>query len=71
MDMLKIEWSVDDHECETCGDSYSEGAVVKYNNKIILNKPASASCTDCVNIDYDDVLIALCKYLKIEIKENN
>ena len=71
MDRLNIEWSSDDHDCETCGYSYSEGAVVKYNGKIILNKPACASCTDTVNVDYEDVLIALSEHLKISIKENN
>ena len=65
---LKIEYSFDSHECETCGGMYSEGAVVEYDGKIILNTPANAGCFDCVNIEEGHILRALCDHLNIEIE---
>jgi len=70
MNKLNIDWLYDEHDCETCGGSYSIGAVVKYNNKIILDKPACAHCFSEPDIDYEQILYVLCKHLKTEVKEN-
>lgn len=65
--LLEIEWSTDKCNCETCGTTWSTGAVVKYNGEIILNEPANASCFESVDIDEDNVLRALCNELNIDV----
>lgn len=71
MSKLKIEWSNDVYDCEDCGTSYSDGAIVKLDNEVILNAPASAHCMGSVNVDYVHILIALCRKLNISIEEIN
>ena len=68
---LKIEWSNDEYNCDTCGTSYSTGAVVTYNDNIILNIPASAHCFHSFNINYSHILAILLKHLDIEVEEIN
>ena len=70
MKKLSIDWSYDEHECETCGCSYSEGAVVKLDDEIILDFPAHAHCFSMVNVGYEDILKSLCEHLNIKIEDN-
>lgn len=66
---LKIQWSHDSNECETCGYNSSTGAVVTLDDEVIFNEPANAGCTSCVYVDEGHILEALCKHLNIKIEE--
>lgn len=67
---LKIEWSEDHHDCDTCGFIWSEGAVVTLGGKVILDMPASAGCYGSVWVDHQMILEALCNAQGIEIEES-
>lgn len=69
MKKLKVVWSYDEHDCETCGHMWSSGAVVTLDDEVILDEPASCSCFHSVDIHTEDVLKALCDKLGIKIEE--
>lgn len=43
---IKIEWLSDSHDCETCGDSYAEGAKVWIDGELVIDKVPRAHCFD-------------------------
>lgn len=67
---LEINWSYDEHDCETCGSSWSEGAVVTLDGTEILNKPANAHCLSNTYVTREDIFEAALKHLGVEIIEN-
>ena len=68
---LKIEWNMDFYDCDICGPIWATGVIVYLDGEIILNDPAHASCFDSNELDYEDVLKALCKKLEINVVDNN
>lgn len=52
---IEIEWLSDDWDCEDCGGSWAEGAVVKFDGVIALNLIPSAHCYDGISYDRDEV----------------
>lgn len=52
---IKIEWLHDDHDCETCGASYAEGARVTIDGAVALDLQPVAHCFDGKNWQDDDV----------------
>ena len=66
---LKIEWNYDTWDCETCGTSFAQGAVVTLGDKVILNEPAVAHCFGSTDIDYIDILKAVCDHFDLEFEE--
>lgn len=46
--MFKIEivWMVDEHDCDTCGSSYAEGARVYFDDVSVLDMEPCAHCFD-------------------------
>ena len=41
---LKIEWSHDEHDCETCGSSWATGATAYLDGVKIVDVKANAHC---------------------------
>jgi hypothetical protein len=73
MNIIKIEFCEDYHDCETCGISYADGAIVYLNDKEILNLKPSAYCYDSINYFDEDIFDKIIEYLKIpnlDIPEN-
>jgi len=70
MSKLIIKHSHNTYDCEDCGLSFSDGAVVTLDGETIIDAPACAHCFGNTNIDYVHILVALCKKLDIEIVES-
>lgn len=52
---IKIEWLYDEHDCETCGSSYAEGAKVHINGELVIENIPYAHCYGGENWDRDDI----------------
>lgn len=52
MSTIKIEWLHDDHDCETCGPTYAEGARVWIDDELIEDFLPSAHC--CAGASYNE-----------------
>lgn len=49
---IEIEWLSDVHDCESCGESYATGAVVKFDGEVRLTMKPVAGCVNTT--DYPD-----------------
>jgi len=67
---IAIEWLSDDHDCETCGSSWAEGAVVKLNGEVILNLSPCAHCYDSTSYSQDQVYRAILDHLGYAVAEH-
>lgn len=60
---LEFEWLQDSHDCETCGFSCAEGAVVRLNGQVLLERQPCAGCFDdrsySSDVVHHEVLLAL------------
>ena len=65
---IRVETLTDDHDCETCGWSYAEGARVYFDDELVLDLQPYAHCYDGTN--YSDVAIyqAILEKLGHEVK---
>ena len=71
---INITWLTDEHDCETCGSTYADGAIVCIDDKIVLNLAPVAHCFDGVHYNREDVLRKILKYLGHtlhEVSEND
>ena len=69
MNNLTIERLSDDCDCETCGTSWAEGAIVKLNDRIILELEPHASCYGGKSWTDADVYHEILKYLGYTVEE--
>jgi len=69
MSVLKIEWLSDTTDCETCGVSYADGAIVSLDDNIILELEPAASCTGPVSWTEIEVFQEILKYLGYTMEE--
>ena len=62
---IKIEWLIDEHDCDTCGTTYARGAHVSINGVIPneLTLSPVAHCYDGSNYETEDVYEKILKYL--------
>lgn len=60
---IRIERVSDIHECEVCGDTWAEGAVVYIDDQVTLDLVPSAYCYDGTNYDDSEILIKILEYL--------
>lgn len=49
---IEIEWLFDSHLCESCGEDYATGAVVKFDGEVRLTMRPVAGCIN--HTDYPD-----------------
>jgi hypothetical protein len=58
--ILEIEWLSDDYQCDMCGSSHAEGAIVRLNNRVILELMPRAYCYSSETYDemevYDQIM---------------
>ena len=60
---IRVERVSDTHECEVCGDTWAEGAVVYIDDQVTLDLVPSAHCYDGTNYDDSEILIKILEYL--------
>lgn len=53
---INIEWTEDGHDCETCGSSSADGAIVKIDGAEVFNFAPLAACYDGESFTEDFVL---------------
>lgn len=64
---IKIQWLSDEHDCETCGNSYAEGARVFIDNEVLEFTPY-ASCFGGDSWYVEDIYKEIINYLGYEIE---
>lgn len=67
---IRIEWLTDDHDCETCGSSYAQGARVTLNGEAILELIPSAHCYDGDNWSESQVYEMVFRHLGYRLRED-
>lgn len=60
---IVIERLTDEHDCETCGSSYAEGARVYFNDELALSLEPSAYCYDSTDYDDSQILVQILEKL--------
>jgi hypothetical protein len=60
---LTISRLSDEHDCETCGSSWAEGAEVRLNGNLILNLVPCASCFGDTSYGDSEVLLAILEHI--------
>jgi hypothetical protein len=53
--LIRIEWHTDEHDCENCGSSYAEGAVIHIEGREPIEMLPSAHCFDGTSYSEADV----------------
>ena len=56
---LEIEWLYDDYDCEMCGHSYAEGAIVRLDNAVIMELLPNAHCYSSESYEAEEVFVTL------------
>jgi hypothetical protein len=65
---IKIKRVTDWTDCETCGSSYAEGAVIYIDGKEALDLAPVAHCFGGTNYDEDAILKTLLEHLGYEVE---
>lgn len=65
--ILEIEWLSDTHNCEVCGPSFSEGAIVRLNNAVILEMIPQASCYSSETYDVTEVYDSVFDLMGVDV----
>lgn len=70
---LEIEWLYDYYECDQCGPSYADGAIVRLDNAVIMELIPKAHCYSSETWDYEDVYVGLLETFgfDVSIRETN
>lgn len=66
---IKIEWLSDSCDCETCGSSWAEGAIVYIDGQEIFTLEPHASCYDGSSWTQAEVYYQILKGLGYTIEE--
>jgi hypothetical protein len=64
---IEIEWLVDEHDCETCGSNWAQGAKVGFEDGTAIEMIPNAYCCGTEHYDNDEVYKAIIKKLGHEI----
>lgn len=70
---VEIEWVYDDYDCETCGPSFAQGAIVRVDNMVVLELIPRASCWSSDTWEAEEVYNLLLERFgfDVTIKENH
>lgn len=67
---VQIKWMSDHHECETCGTSYADGAIVTFENTIpAIHMIPHAHCYDGEDYDAETVYKEILRRLGHTVKD--
>lgn len=67
MSKIEIKWIYDEHDCDTCGSSYAEGAIVKIDGKEALVLEPFAHCFDDQSFSETEVFEKILEHLGHEV----
>ena len=69
---VEIEWVYDEYDCDTCSPSFANGAIVRVDNKVVLEMMPRAHCYSSESYEPEEVYNALLNRFgfDVEIKEN-
>ena len=67
---VTIEWLHDEHECDTCGTSFADGAIVTLNDETILEMIPHAHCFGGCHWNSEEVYKLILEKLGYEILED-
>lgn len=68
---IKITWLEDDRECDDCGWSWAQGAVVEVDGVEILDLQPHAHCYNGDHWDKDVVFFMILEKLGYEVRETD
>ena len=68
---IEIKWIFDDHDCDTCGNTWSSGAIIKFDGQEVMNLKPVASCFGGTHFDDTEVLRLIIEKLGHTITETN
>lgn len=60
---IEILWLSEDHDCETCGPSFADGASVNIDGKEAILLSPIANCCGGVRYEPDEVLLKILLHL--------
>lgn len=66
---IEIRWTVDSYDCETCGSSSAEGAIVTLDGEEILKLEPLAHCYNTIHFTQEDVYRKLLETLGYQVEE--
>ena len=64
---IETEWLDDSYDCETCGPSYADGAIVKIGGAVALDLTPHAHCYSGSNYSQSDVYKAILEHLGYQV----
>lgn len=68
---IEIEWISDVSDCETCGNSYADGAIIKIDGEVAIDMTPFATCYDGVSFSEGEVYKALLEHLGHDVEESS
>jgi hypothetical protein len=69
MSKIRIEWTSDNYDCETCGGSWAEGARVYKDGEVWLDLEPLAHCFGGANYPTNEVYNQILRALGHEVEE--
>lgn len=71
MTNIKIVWTSDEHDCDTCGSNYADGALVYFDEHLVLDLMPVASCFDSEHYDRSEVYRRILEKLDCTVSEES
>jgi len=69
VEKIKITWLTDEHDCETCGSNYANGAIVNIGDHVTIVMQPSAHCYNGVNYNPEEVYNRILSELGYVVEE--
>lgn len=70
MSAIHIVWLSDSHDCESCGPTYAEGALVLIDGEEVINLEPVAHCFDGSDHRPEQVFTAILQHLGHSVTED-
>ncbi len=64
---LEIEWLYDSYDCEVCGPSDAQGAIVRLDGKVVIELIPNAHCYSSETYDDNSVYATIFNMFNIEL----
>jgi len=68
--VIHIKWTSDEYDCDTCGPSYADGAIVTLDGEEILELTPAAYCYDGSHYERSEVFAELRQNLGYKLSED-
>lgn len=71
MPSIAIEWITDSHDCDDCGPSYSEGAIIRIDGMEEIDLSPAAHCYDGTHYTREEVYRRVLNALGYDVTETD